>query len=314
MVTAPIGRRRAMQLVNLPFFVAWLMFHFSTNTGHLYGALSMSIILGVFTQFLFGLFLYWRVVALVNIVFTVGAIITGPCLWDGLARAHLCGFLSATSSMSIILGVLTQFLFGLFLYWRVVALVNIVFTSLQWLRGWTTPEAVERELKEIQVLFKNEKVKTEDSEDSFADEVALYFKKSFLIPYFLVCFSFFVGHFSGMTTLQMLEAPIDKYYATLILGIIQIVGTGVCVLLVHFTGKRPLTLISTAGGAICCLLYGIPEVNTVNTTMNVDFVTGGMQTVIVFSAKTRSGGAGLASAVGYIFGFLTNKMYISMVD
>lgn len=55
----------------------------------------------------------------------------------------------------------------------------------------------------------------------------------------------------------MLEAPIDKYYATLILGILQIVGTGLCVLLVHFTGKRPLTLISTAGAAVCCLLVAI---------------------------------------------------------
>lgn len=34
----------------------------------------------------------------------------------------------------------------------------------------------------------------------------------------------------------------------------------------------------------------------------------------VFSAKTRSSAAGLSSAVAYIFGFLANKLYISMVD
>lgn len=52
----------------------------------------------------------------------------------------------------------------------------------------------------------------------------------------------------------MLEAPLDKYYATLILGVLQIIGTGLCVMLVHYTGKRPLTFFSTGGAAICCLL------------------------------------------------------------
>lgn len=45
-----------------------------------------------------------------------------------VTQPHLRGALSATSSMSIIIGVFTQFLFGLFLYWRTVALVNIMFT------------------------------------------------------------------------------------------------------------------------------------------------------------------------------------------
>lgn len=45
-VTSPIGRRRAMQMVNVPFFIAWLIFHFSTSTGHLYGALFLTGLAG----------------------------------------------------------------------------------------------------------------------------------------------------------------------------------------------------------------------------------------------------------------------------
>ncbi|CAH2226721.1 jg4832, partial [Pararge aegeria aegeria] len=41
-VTTPVGRRRAMQMVNVPFFIAWLLFHYSTNVGHLYGALFLT--------------------------------------------------------------------------------------------------------------------------------------------------------------------------------------------------------------------------------------------------------------------------------
>lgn len=41
-VSSPLGRRRAMQMVNIPFFIAWLMFYFSNRTGHLYGALILT--------------------------------------------------------------------------------------------------------------------------------------------------------------------------------------------------------------------------------------------------------------------------------
>ncbi|XP_075991166.1 facilitated trehalose transporter Tret1 isoform X2 [Anticarsia gemmatalis] len=366
-----------MQLVNIPFCIAWLLFHFSTTTGHLYGAL-----------FLTGL---------------AGGLLEAPVLTyvAEITQPHIRGALAATSSLCIILGVFTQFLLGIFLYWRTVALVNISFTvlaiivlcfipesphwlvskrryndarkSLQWLRGWTTPNAVEQELQDIQALFKKEKV-ADDSDETLSEKMSNYLKRSFYVPFFLVCFSFFVGHFSGMTTLQtyavsifqMLKAPIDKYYATLILGVLLILGSATCVLLVHYTGKRPLTFFSTGGAGVCCILvaaYDIyiivcgvpseitPETNTtstINTTTtsatNVTSLGGqdmhnpyswmpmtllmllafishtGLRLLPwiligeVFSAKTRAGGAGLASAVGYIFGFLANKMYISMVD
>ncbi|XP_059062309.1 facilitated trehalose transporter Tret1 isoform X3 [Achroia grisella] len=306
-----------------------------------------------------------------------------------ITQPHLRGALTATSSLCIILGVFTQFLFGLFLYWRTVALVNIVFTilavvalcfvpesphwlvskkrhndaqkSLQWLRGWTNASAVEEELKDIQNLYKRKKVELQDEEESFTEKITHYLERSFYVPFALISFSFFVGHFSGMTTLQTfavsifqrLQAPIDKYYATLIIGILQILGTAVCVLLVHYTGKRPLTFFSTGGAAVCCyfvaaydgyLKYdGVPQTTEINATTATDSFIDDMgnsyswipTTLLmllallthtgirllpwiligeIFSAKTRSGGAGLASAVGYIFGFFANKLYIDMVE
>ncbi|XP_041987738.1 facilitated trehalose transporter Tret1-like [Aricia agestis] len=369
LLTSPLGRRRAMQVVNVPFFIAWIIFFYSSSTSHLYAGLCLTGLAGGLLE---------------APVLTYVAEITQP---------HLRGMLSATSSMCIIIGVFTQFLFGLLFYWRTVALVNIIFTvlavialffvpesphwlvsrkrhddarkSLQWLRGWIGPSAVEHELKDIQSLFKKKKA-SDDTEDTICEKMSMYMKRSFLVPYFLVSYAFFVGHFSGMTTLQtyavsifqMLEAPIDKYYATLILGILQILGCGTCVVLVHYTGKRPLTFFSTASAGICCLLVAAYDgyirthdvlqptevlvvVNT-STALNATVETvmknpySWMPTTLlmllalvthsgirllpwiligeVFSAKTRAGGAGLASAIGYIFGFLTNKMYISMVD
>ncbi|CAG5008352.1 unnamed protein product [Parnassius apollo] len=165
----------------------------------------------------------------------------------------------------------------------------------------------------------------------------------------------------AVSIFQALDAPLDKYRATLILGLVQLVGASVCVVLVRITGKRTLTLVSTAGAAACCLLLAAYDLHmklharphqallvngsleenrtllddpatpdTVNNPyswiptsllMLLAFITHtGIRLLPwiligeVFSAKTRSGGAGLASAVGYVFGFLTNKIYISMVD
>ncbi|XP_063546884.1 facilitated trehalose transporter Tret1-like [Cydia strobilella] len=345
-VTAPMGRRRAMQFVNLPFFVAWLMFHFSTTPGHLYGAL-----------FLTGL---------------AGGLLEAPVLTyvAEITQPHLRGAFTATSSMCIIIGVFTQFLFGLLMYWRTVALVNIIFTilavialffvpesphwlvsrkrydeaksSLQWLRGWTHSSAVEKELRDIQALYKNKKVQSEDSNETIREKISYYLERTFLFPFFLVSYCFFIGHFSGMTTLQtyavsifqMLEAPIDKYYATLILGIVQILGSGACVALVHYTGKRPLAVFSTAGAGTCCLLVAAYDgyIQTKSIISGYSWIPTSLLLMLafithtgirllpwiligeVFSAKTRSGGAGLASGVGYIFGFLTNRLYVALLD
>ena len=38
----PLGRRRAMQFVNIPMLAAWLCFHFSTDVTHLYAGLCLA--------------------------------------------------------------------------------------------------------------------------------------------------------------------------------------------------------------------------------------------------------------------------------
>lgn len=130
--------------------------------------------------------------------------------------------------------------------------------SLAWLRGWVPIKKIEAE---YQTLY-NSIVNLDDNEKPTCSEtMKLYRKKSFLGPYALIVLTFFIGHFSGMTTLQTyavqifhtLKAPIDKYYATMLLGICELLGTITCVILVHFTGKRPLVLMSAIGCGFCFL-------------------------------------------------------------
>lgn len=287
--TQPIGRRRAMQIVNIPMLCAWLFFYFSSNIYHLYTGLCLAGLSGGLME---------------APVLTYVAEVTQP---------RFRGMLAATGSTCVILGVLSQFVMGTFMKWRTVALCSIVFPlistfflffvpesphwlirkkryddakkSLAWLRGWVPIANIEEEYDAI----KHHISKNHNQPDkTFKTKMQRYMKSSFLYPYFLVCLTFFIGHFSGMTTLQTyavqifhtLKAPIDKYYATSLLGAAELTGTILCVVLVHYTGKRPIVFLSTVGCGLCFLstavyayfLSSVPGSAVSNIVSNVSAV------------------------------------------
>ncbi|XP_067006167.2 facilitated trehalose transporter Tret1 [Anabrus simplex] len=346
-VTQPLGRKKAMIFINLPFVAAWLMFHYAESLALLYCALAL-------TGFSGGL--------LEAPVLTYVAEITQP---------HLRGMLSATSSMCVILGVFIQFFMGNFWYWRTVAAVNVAFPilaiiglsfvpesphwlvskgrlpeaekSLCWLRGWVDPSHVREEFAHlVESLSASRKGAAGDS-SSGRGSWRNYTKRTFLMPYLLVSASFFFGHFSGMTTLQTyavtifstLGAPIDKYLATLYLGVVELAGTLLCVVLIHWTGKRPLVFVSTIGNGICFVVVATYAFVLRDSELTADnpyswvpmtFLLGAaflshfcirlLPWVLigeVYPAEVRGVASGASGSVGYIFGFAANKMYFHML-
>ncbi|XP_049536276.1 uncharacterized protein LOC125951459 [Anopheles darlingi] len=286
----PIGRRRAMQLINIPIFIAWMLFHFASDVSFLYCGLALAGISGGLGE---------------APVLTYVAEITQP---------RYRGILAATGSTCVILGVLLEFLMGSFMKWRTVAFVSSVVpilaaillffipespawlaskgrleesqSALAWLRGWTTPEQVHDEFKELEQQMAKDAELQKDF--TLVDKARLYTRRAFLQPFGIILLCFFIGHFSGMTTLQTyavqifhtLKAPINKYYATCLLGLTELIGTLFCVLLVHFTGKRPLVFISTIGCALCFFfaasyayfLNDIPGSSVHNVVANVSSI------------------------------------------
>lgn len=89
--------------------------------------------------------------------------------------------------------------------------------SLQWLRGWVTFDKVEPEYNDIyNTLVSKPQPDTELSQEkksisSFISPFIPYTKKSFLIPYALVSATFFMGHFSGKTSLQTYAVQVIIY-------------------------------------------------------------------------------------------------------
>ncbi|XP_058825729.1 uncharacterized protein LOC131685795 isoform X2 [Topomyia yanbarensis] len=290
MLTQPIGRRKAMQIVNIPMLIAWLLFHFAEDAHFLYCGLALAGFSGGLSE---------------APVLTYVSEITQP---------RYRGMLAATGSTCVIIGVLIQFLMGSFLRWRTVALCSasvpiisflLLFfvpespvwltgkgkykqaqRSLAWLRGWTSVEEVELEFYEIRKHIEGSVER--DKDYTVIQKIKKYGTRSFLQPFGIISLCFFIGHFSGMTTLQTyavqifhtLKAPIDKYYATILLGVAELLGTLFCVFLVHFSGKRPLVFISTIGCGICffsvaCYAYflnSIPGSSVGNVVANVSSI------------------------------------------
>ncbi|XP_026683397.1 facilitated trehalose transporter Tret1-like [Diaphorina citri] len=137
--------------------------------------------------------------------------------------------------------------------------------SLCWLRGWVTPDKVQTELSQITKTIEESELKRLGKDGQRRPNYRMYMRRTFLLPYAIVTSLFFIGQFGGMTTLQTyavgifesIHAPLDPYFATLLLGVAELGGALLCVVLIHYTGKRPLALISTGGSAACFIVVAV---------------------------------------------------------
>lgn len=293
-----------------------------------------------------------------------------------VTEAKYRGMLTVTGTTCVVIGHLVQFVLGTYLKWRQIALIcsalpiltiialfcvpespywlltknrsNEARKSLAWLRGWVEPHKVDDEFNEIHQALIDKKQVSEDKKTlSCTERLVPLTKRSFLLPFAIVTGTLFVGCFAGKTSIQtyaveifrILETPIDKHKATVLLGVCEFVGAIFCILLVRFTGKRPLILLSTVGSAICFSLiafyayhYGVSS--DANHTIT-DRPTWIPLTLILTSAwfmyigiaiipwtligemfptDVRSAGSGLSSGFGYLFGFVANKMFLWMLS
>lgn len=242
--------------------------------------------------------------------------------------------------------------------------------NIAWLRGWTTVEEIDPEFKQLCLHLgkrfqgvdnpafdegaeKKVAAAVETKNVTFRDRLSLYFKKTFLYPYGLVSFVFFLSNFGGLSTLQTyavqifatLQAPIDKYYATVILGVAQLTGSILCVCVIHYTGKRKLTFASLIACSVCYLVtatyayvidvtYLITDGNATVENKGGDYswiplaalisaaflshigirVLPWILTGEVYTNETRAAASGLSSAISYVFAFLANKVFFYMID
>ncbi|XP_043483051.1 facilitated trehalose transporter Tret1 [Leptopilina heterotoma] len=342
-ISQTFGRKRTMMMMTVPFITSWIIFYYSYNMTMIYVALVISGLTGGLSE---------------APVLTYVAEITEPTYR---------GMLSATSTMTVILGIFLQMLTGSLVSWKTTALINILYPvmcfcalffvpespywlaskgriaeaerSLCWLRGWTSPTEVNTEFHQITDMVKS--VKINAKENSILKNLHHYNKKNFYKPFILVAITFFVSTFNGSLVLQTnaveifegLKSPIEKYTATVFLGLTEFVSSVVCAFIIHILGKRKLTFFSVGGTFFCYLLLAIygylirnNHIDTSHyawlpTTLLIGsafFSHVGIRLIPwvlsgeVFSSQVRGTATGIAGSLYYIFGAIANLVFEPM--
>ncbi|XP_031344097.1 facilitated trehalose transporter Tret1-like isoform X2 [Photinus pyralis] len=358
MITQPFGRARAIRLACPVLVAAWLIFLLANEMWQIYLALCFC-----------GL---------------SSSLVEAPIIAykAEVSQPHLRGMLSATTSLCCVIGVLIQFTLGTFLHWRTVAAISSAFPllafvllffipesphwlimrgkketahkNLAWLRGWTTLDEVEGEFLTLCGRCDTEQeAKASSSREAVRGSMfKKYMEKRFLWPLSLVCFIFFLSHFNGSCTLQTyavsifttMKAPMDEFYATVMLGFTQVVGCFLSLFVVKYCGKRVMGMASLGAVGICnvavgayAFIIGVPYLKwddegatfqmapyawiplclllllslIANTGIRVlPWILLGE----VFPHETRATGCGIGSASYYLFIFISNKLFIIMVN
>ncbi|KAK4880845.1 hypothetical protein RN001_008991 [Aquatica leii] len=360
-----------MQVITIPLAASWSIFKFANAVWQIYLALSIT-----------GL---------------CGGLVEAPVLAyvSEITTPRLRGMLSATSTLSVTLGVLLQFLVGTLLPWRTVALVclgppilsfcllslmpesphwfimhnklNHARKSLAWLRGWGKVEDVEEEFEAMcrghKLIVYNNPLKNRVDNPAFdgsfsnvndnqkpistetksfikekIEHFKLFTRKSFLWPFAMVSFIYFLTNFTGAWTLQTcainvfatLKAPMNKYYATILLGLVEFLG---CTLSIFFFALCDIVVgVYAHINAIHYIefkpdnLPSIPTIDEHNWILLVFLIliafTGhcGLRVLPwiligeIYSHETRATGCGAASAMSYVFGFFANKIFLTMIN
>ncbi|XP_059619775.1 facilitated trehalose transporter Tret1-like [Phlebotomus argentipes] len=276
-ITEPLGRKLSMILVNIPHIIAWIMLYYASSLAELYTA---AILLGLGVGFMEA-----------PIITYVGEI----------SEPSIRGILTSCAGVSVMLGIFTVYFLGTVVTWRVAALiclavplstlVAICFVpetplwllskgrvdkaqqSLQWLRGWVTPETVQEEFRQLQQYSANSNkcaacqktgVPCPHPPETLLQRGKELFRHRTLKPFAIVMMLFFFLNFTGLASMrpfmvQIFQAygtPIDGSRGTVIVGLMGIISNILMLLLVRKLGKRGVYLISVAGASLGCLSLG----------------------------------------------------------
>ncbi|XP_038119209.1 facilitated trehalose transporter Tret1 [Culex quinquefasciatus] len=282
-ILEPLGRKRSMILVNIPHIIGWLMLHFAGSLEEMYIA---AILLGLGVGFMEA-----------PIVTYVGEI----------CQPSIRGILTSCAGVAVMLGFFMVYLLGTVTTWRITAaicvsiplatMIAICFVpetpmwllskdrkedarkSLQWLRGWVSPKAVEKEFQEMQRYSANaakctpcqkaQSVKCDHPPPTEWMKLQELMRKRNLRPFVLVMLLFLFGQLSGLTGMrpylvQIFQAygvPLDANWATVSTGLLGLMANIVCMMSIKFVGKRRLALFSLCFTSLSCISLAIYAFN-----------------------------------------------------
>ncbi|VVC33703.1 Hypothetical protein CINCED_3A016009 [Cinara cedri] len=257
-LTDLIGRKWTLIVLQLPAIVGWLMVGYATSIEWIYVG-----------RFLVGL--SSGMIGAPSRVYTAE-----------VSQPHLRGVLAAFASVGTSLGVMLEYLFGSYLNWDQLAYFNAAIPTVALFLAFFIPESpswlisskkdevrcraslrrvrdnkcdVDTEVNDL-IMFS----KANDS-TTFNEKLQLICRPSTYMPLVILSLYFLLSQFSGLNivTFYAVEvikdsgSTIDKYKATVVLGIIRLIFTVIGCILMRRLGRKPLSYISSVGCGVCML-------------------------------------------------------------
>ncbi|XP_078428539.1 sugar transporter ERD6-like 6 [Wolffia australiana] len=254
-----IGRKGSLMIASIPNIIGWLIISFAKDSSFLYmGRLLEGFGVGV-------------------ISFVV------PVYIAEIAPQNMRGALGSVNQLSVTIGLMLAYLFGLFVHWRTLAVLGILpctilipglffipesprwlakmglmedfETSLQVLRGFETDISVE-----VNEIKRSVGTTTRRSAVRFADLK----RRQYWFPLMIGIGLLVLQQFSGINGVLFYASNIFKAagisssnVATFSLGAIQVVATAVTTWLLDKAGRRLLLIISTSAITLSLLVVAV---------------------------------------------------------
>ncbi|KAI2798711.1 Solute carrier 2 (Facilitated glucose transporter) member 8, partial [Blomia tropicalis] len=244
-----LGRKKALILYSIPFTIGWLMLACANSVALL---IVGRVIVGLSAGLLSG---------------------TAPSYVVEISIISIRGFLGACFQLCVTIGILLVYLFGAFIHWNVLAGICVIPTLLMAIFMFFMPETpsylvaqgkkteAEQSLQALRGAGSDNEQEmahleeqAQESQQGQTFNVKSYFHRQHGLPLLLALGLMFFQQFSGINAVMFyasnifIEAgsSITPKYATIIIGVAQVIATVVGSLLVDRLGRKLLLNISGA--------------------------------------------------------------------
>ena len=258
-----LGRKRSLIITEVPALLGWLLISFASDVRMIYAG-----------RFFVGL---------------GSGMVGAPArvYTSEVSQPHLRGMLTALASVGVSTGVLIEYALGSLLSWNVCAAISGLIPLLalilmffypetpSYLISRSKPEKAREALKKFRGSTYNLE-KEMDTLINFSNKnnikrlsgpreiLSALLKPNALKPYTLLFLYFLIYQWSGTNAITFYAVDIfresgttiDKYLATVILGVVRLLSTVAACVLCRRCGRRPLTMISSVGCGLSMIGLG----------------------------------------------------------
>ncbi|WOL14481.1 sugar transporter ERD6-like 4 [Canna indica] len=288
-----IGRKGSLMIASVPNIIGWLAISFAKDSSFLYmGRLLEGFGVGVISY-------------------------TVPVYIAEIAPQNLRGALGSVNQLSVTIGIMLAYLLGMFVQWRLLAVIGILPCTIlipglffipespRWLAKMGMMEEFEASLQVLRGFETDISVEVNEIKRAVASSTkrtAIRFKdlklKRYSHPLMIGIGLLVLQQLSGINGILFYAGSIFKAagltnsnLATLGLGAIQVVATCVTTWLLDKAGRRILLIISTAGMTLSLLFVAlafylkdiIPEDSHLYSVLSIISLIGLVAFVIAFS-------------------------------